>query len=92
MRWSEEVLLLEEEMRRVQQFLAWQAKWWDDRQMLFEDLPAAEAEGMRGYALRQAALRRALQDSFSKQWADVPQLLKLWERHPEVAAAAGLSR
>ena len=31
MRWSEEVLLLREEMRRVLVFLEWQATWWEKR-------------------------------------------------------------
>ncbi|KAJ7022257.1 hypothetical protein C8F04DRAFT_1272805 [Mycena alexandri] len=31
MRWTEEVDLLEEEMRRIQQFLTWRAGWWLER-------------------------------------------------------------
>lgn len=34
MRWSEEVLLLREEMRRVLVFLEWQATWWEKRAVL----------------------------------------------------------
>jgi hypothetical protein len=28
MRWSEEVLLVEEEMRRVLEYMSWFANWW----------------------------------------------------------------
>jgi hypothetical protein len=31
MHWSEEVELLQEEMRRVLQFFGWQATWWDSQ-------------------------------------------------------------
>jgi hypothetical protein len=84
MRWSEEILLVEEEMRRVVKFMLWQAKWWRDWQGLHNGLPPAEEEGMKAYALRQAALRQALSDKFSSQWADIPRLLSQRERHPEV--------
>jgi hypothetical protein len=85
MRWSEEVLLVKEEMRRVLTFMLWHASWWEDRQMNFDQLPKAEEEGMRGYALRQAALRRALHADFTKQWKAVPSMVRKGRRHPEVS-------
>jgi len=85
MRWSEEVLLLEEEMRRVLRFLEWHAKWWEDQQGRHTNLSPAEEKGMRAYALRQAGLRRALRKAFYDQWAPLPGLIRSSSRHPELA-------
>ncbi|KAG1789189.1 uncharacterized protein HD556DRAFT_1433840 [Suillus plorans] len=57
-RWTEEVKLLLEEMRRVREFLSWHAKWWDEQADRRVGLPPAEAEGTNAYVRRQAALRR----------------------------------
>ncbi|KAJ7885141.1 hypothetical protein B0H14DRAFT_2564086 [Mycena olivaceomarginata] len=32
-RWREELILLEEEMRRVLEFCGWKARWWDERSL-----------------------------------------------------------
>jgi hypothetical protein len=87
MRWSEEILLLQEEMSRTGAFLEWQSKWWETRQMLHTELRPAEEEGMRAYALRQASLRRRLREAFQLKWAGVSSLLSSTSRHPEVSAA-----
>jgi hypothetical protein len=84
MRFSEEVVLLQEEMRRVLRFMDWHAGWWMDQRHRLTGLPDAEAEGMAAYANRQAVIRKDLANKFRQQWADVPKLLALRERHPEV--------
>lgn len=58
-RWTEEVLLLQEEMRRVVAFLEWKAMVADKR---------IYKEGTRAYANKQAALYRRLQTHFRAQW------------------------
>ncbi|KAG2095920.1 uncharacterized protein F5147DRAFT_584384 [Suillus discolor] len=58
-RWSEEVELLLEEMRRVVVFLKWQAEWWSGRANT-RALEPADEEGAVAYAYRQAALRLSL--------------------------------
>ena len=68
MRWSEEVELLREEMRRVLAFMAWHVDWWKQRGRLWEDLPPCDLEGMTAYANRQAALRCAIHDRFKASW------------------------
>ncbi|KAG2095153.1 hypothetical protein BD769DRAFT_1655416 [Suillus cothurnatus] len=68
-RWTEEVQLLLEEMRRVREFLSWHAAWWDEQADRRVNLLAAEAEGIKGYARRQAALRRRIQHAFTKMWS-----------------------
>ncbi|TFK77860.1 hypothetical protein K466DRAFT_449601, partial [Polyporus arcularius HHB13444] len=61
MRWTEEVELVEEEMRRVKAFCIWQAGWWEAQARVREghlDL----LEGTRAYAHRQASIRRRMHD------------------------------
>ncbi|KAG1790947.1 uncharacterized protein HD556DRAFT_1445722 [Suillus plorans] len=67
-RWTEEVQLLLEEMRRVRAFLSWHAAWWDEQAGRRTGLPDAETEGIKGYAKRQASLRRNLQIAFDDMW------------------------
>ncbi|KAG2153817.1 hypothetical protein DEU56DRAFT_868442 [Suillus clintonianus] len=64
LRWSEEVELLREEMRRVLKFFAWQAAWWEDQGKRRVGECAAHAEGVYAYAVRQANLRRRMADDF----------------------------
>ncbi|KAJ7866849.1 hypothetical protein B0H14DRAFT_3084187 [Mycena olivaceomarginata] len=65
MRWAEEVDLLEEEMRRIRQFLVWREEWWKakvDRRGLPE---GPQREGETAYALRQAGIQAALAKDFA---------------------------
>jgi hypothetical protein len=85
MRWSEEVFLLVEEMRRVCEFFAWQAHWWRDMAVHPDGLTAIALDGMRAYALRQAALREALLQDCLQRWKSVPALFNSSPRHSEVS-------
>jgi hypothetical protein len=73
MRWCEEVELLLEEMRRVQQFLEWQAKWWVSIQEAKQRVSMDDIfhEGMTAYALRQAHIRVKLKEKFAMLWRQV---------------------
>jgi hypothetical protein len=77
MRWSEEVLLLREEMRRVLQFLEWHAGWWEDRRSLHEGLTSELAEGMTAYASKQANIRRSIRKSFNHLWRASDEFIAL---------------
>jgi hypothetical protein len=68
MRWREEVELLQEEMRRVLQFLRWHACWWDVTAHSRTLPTAAENEGLIAYATRQAQIRRDLAAKFEFSW------------------------
>ncbi|KAF8122930.1 hypothetical protein K438DRAFT_1651868, partial [Mycena galopus ATCC 62051] len=71
-RWREELLLLEEEMRRVLEFCAWKARWWDQR--VDSGRPGINpelAEGLRAYALEHAAQQRAWEVQWGKKWSAV---------------------
>lgn len=69
LRWSEEVDLLMEEMRRTLEFFQWDALRWAER-MSFQVASAdvASLEGHRAYAHRQATLRKSLVASCRCSW------------------------
>lgn len=68
MRLSEAVLLLQEEMRRVDAYLEWHADWWTVQggQRKIED--ASLAEGLLAYTTSQAVIRCALRSKFVSIW------------------------
>ncbi|KAI6142305.1 hypothetical protein EDD17DRAFT_1711602 [Pisolithus thermaeus] len=68
-RWTEEVELLMEEMRRTDQFLKWHASWWTERINILPVTDNSLAEGLIAYAHRQASLRHSLKDRFHSMWS-----------------------
>ncbi|KIK77166.1 hypothetical protein PAXRUDRAFT_393130 [Paxillus rubicundulus Ve08.2h10] len=76
-RWAEEVDLLFEEQRRMLQFLRWEANWWSDRQSRGLTNDPAVDEGLKAYALRQAALRVELGKYFTRTWCDTEKYSEL---------------
>ncbi|KAG1839003.1 hypothetical protein C8R48DRAFT_751508 [Suillus tomentosus] len=73
-RWSEEVELLVEEMRRVLTFLEWQSCWWRQCATRRSSEKTTEQEGLQAYAYRQAALRSTMRKLFQALWSFVAQL------------------
>ncbi|RDX41714.1 hypothetical protein OH76DRAFT_1459063 [Lentinus brumalis] len=71
MRWSEEVELLQEEMRRTQEYHNWRASWWQEHVGRTFQQRAELTEGMRAYAHRQAAIRRRMSEYCKRAWAFV---------------------
>ena len=80
MRWSEEVELLLEEMRRVGQFLGWRARWWIERANRRECVNKGIQEGLSAYARRQASIRYQMKENFEKLW----QSVSLWVASGEI--------
>ncbi|KAF7965904.1 hypothetical protein HWV62_40977 [Athelia sp. TMB] len=68
MRWSEEVLLLREEMRRVQAFFEWHLHWWHEQAHRLPDLSPEASEGVAAYASRQAYIRSVIAGHFDTIW------------------------
>lgn len=72
--WTEEVLLLREEMRRCLQYLQYRADWWARRSTLRQDAAASPglekglAEGLVAYAREQQVFQSQLAKSFLKIW------------------------
>ncbi|KAF7373905.1 hypothetical protein MSAN_00602900 [Mycena sanguinolenta] len=76
-RWTEEVDLLEEEMRRILVFLQWRADWWreqKDRRVVDE---VEMKEGFAAYAERQAAIQEEMKARFTNDWKDVGRWIAL---------------
>ncbi|KAJ6585954.1 hypothetical protein B0H19DRAFT_1250699 [Mycena capillaripes] len=72
-RWTEEVDLLEEEMRRILVFLEWKAQWWRERKGLRPDIAedAEMVEGFNAYAERQSSIQEKMKQRFETNWSDV---------------------
>lgn len=68
-RWHEELLLLEEEMRRCLQYCVWRADWWDWQATRHRDISDVLAEGLSAYASEQAATERAMEALWREGWA-----------------------
>ncbi|KAJ7330528.1 hypothetical protein DFH08DRAFT_708944, partial [Mycena albidolilacea] len=99
-RWTEEVDLVEEEMRRVLEFQRWKAEWWMG---LMNQHPSAAddqtlREGGTAYARRQSKMQLDLRRRFEENWKDLPRYIQLGrdslgkippEAEGEIGAAAG---
>ncbi len=68
MRWSEEVDLLQEEMRRTQEYFSWHADSWEKHARSPSSDLDDVTEGMRAYAHRQASIRRKMRDYCRTAW------------------------
>ncbi|KAL0571397.1 hypothetical protein V5O48_010566 [Marasmius crinis-equi] len=66
-RWTEELALVEEEMRRVPVLLEHEAEVWEGRRQPEDENPITE--GINAYGNRQAALQRAIAPKFKALWA-----------------------
>ncbi|KAJ7025298.1 hypothetical protein C8F04DRAFT_1191646 [Mycena alexandri] len=93
LRQSEQLDLLEEEMRRILQFLWWRAGWWDERagrrpQGPEEDVDRVPgvayapkhpsyAEGNVAYARRQAEILRTRAAQFEEMWVDAADFIDM---------------
>ncbi|KAF9001842.1 hypothetical protein BDZ89DRAFT_968153, partial [Hymenopellis radicata] len=68
-RWTEEVELLKEEMRRVLRSLRYEERIWMRRaEKDYQGLRLEEIAGRQAYARRQAADRRCIRESFEILW------------------------
>jgi hypothetical protein len=78
-RWTEEVDILEEEMRQILVFVEWKAQWWwgmkDGRPDVQEN--AAAREGFSAYTERQAAIQETLKMRFEREWQYVTQWISM---------------
>ncbi|KAJ3501027.1 hypothetical protein NLJ89_g9529 [Agrocybe chaxingu] len=67
-RCKEEVLLLQEEMRRTLSFLEWKSDWWKERAQRHCDVAKELSEGLAAYAADQSDLQIALTNHFRTMW------------------------
>lgn len=71
MRWTEEVELLQEEMRRVHTYHSWRACWWEQHVGKIVHHRPGLAEGVDAYAHRQASIQRRMRDYCKNAWTYV---------------------
>lgn len=77
-RWEEEVTLLQEEMRRVVQFLAWRSRKWFLRiNARAGTTTSVVRAGISSYAKKQESIYRNLAIQFSRCWHSALQSLHL---------------
>jgi hypothetical protein len=75
-RWTEEVALLKEEMRRVLAFLEYKVRWWEERaggnfgegSVREGGMTESHSEGVRAYAIGQGRLLHDLAKKFDRMW------------------------
>jgi hypothetical protein len=71
-RWTGEVMILQEEMRRVLSYQKWKAAWWREHALVRNEGEAAVLSGDVGYANKQAAICEGLASKCASHW--LPQL------------------
>ena len=73
MRWTEEISLVQEEMRRVCAYLSCYADWWSNHANVgyMKQYDPFLSEGLAAYAERQAHLRTSMRGLFEDLWKDV---------------------
>jgi hypothetical protein len=76
MRWAEEVDLLEEEMRRVLQFLRWRSDWWMEKVGCRGLGEGGQLEGETAYAVRQAGVQMEWHRLFTEDWEGLATLVE----------------
>jgi hypothetical protein len=67
-RWEEEVLIIQEEMRRVIAYQLWRAQWWLDQRGRRANIDGATLQGIAAYAEKQANLCEALAYRCGMKW------------------------
>ena len=89
-RWEEEVLLLQEEMRRVVEFLEWRSNdWFSKINLRVGTVTPAVYAGLSAYANKQGSILRNLAVRFSQRWRSALVTLSLPHAWATVFLAVG---
>ena len=89
MRWKEELLLVQEEMRRVLVYLKWRADWWWERTSLRLHSDESIVSGISGYAHKQAAICSRMAKKCACYWLprlEANGITPTWESDFEMAS------
>ena len=70
-RWREEILLLEEEMRRSIESCLWRSHWWQSRAQQRAESESHIAEGLAAYAWEQSLVEQHRAICWATQWSAV---------------------
>ena len=68
MRWKEELLLIQEEMRHVITYHKWRANWWHERSIMQNHNDPTVLSGISGYAYKQADICDRLAERCAVHW------------------------
>lgn len=68
-RWTEEVHLVSEEMRRVIVYCDWKSRWWLSQRYRRRQVAPELATGLSAYAEKQSGMYRSFATSFGRQWS-----------------------
>lgn len=96
-RWEEEVLLIQEEMRRVVMFFEWKAKWWrsqGSRRSVSSDADDSIIHGVAAYAEKQAQLCVRFAHSCVDIWRPLLRsdgVVPDWEAYTSATTVASLA-
>lgn len=71
MRWQEESMIVQEEMRRVLVWFEWKADWWEGQALLRKDGDPDILHGVASYAHKQAYIIRRLAVRCASEWMPV---------------------
>lgn len=67
-RWTEEVELVHEEMRRTIEYCRWQSRWWAASATERQGLPLELQEGVAAYACEHADLEERFARDLERRW------------------------
>jgi hypothetical protein len=68
MRWKEELMLVQEEMRRVIAYHKWKADWWRERGSMRHHPDQVISSGISGYAHKQADMSTRMAEQCALHW------------------------
>lgn len=68
-RWTEEVELVQEEMRRTIESCRWKANWWRANAAVRRDITPELADGLAAYAFEHADLEERFAQDLERRWA-----------------------
>jgi len=68
MRWKEELMIVQEEMRRVIAYHQWKAEWWRECSSVRNHNDPTIASGIFGYAYKQAAICLCMAEQCTISW------------------------
>jgi len=70
-RWSEELLIVQEEMRRVLVFLTWKSSWWIGEAHKRVPDDSGLCDGISAYAYKQSAIQTRMAERCAQHWLPV---------------------
>ncbi|THU75491.1 hypothetical protein K435DRAFT_814289 [Dendrothele bispora CBS 962.96] len=76
-RWKEEVMLLTEELRRMQHYAIWKAEWWMERRVglngghILETISPELREGLDAYAWQQTSFQHGSALKIRERWGQL---------------------